>query len=231
MKTEFKDFFLSILAISLLLVITILITCLLDAFLSKWFGRFLLLLDILVFLAAYGLTTVFYLRLLNFLFPLREGIYPMEHPQFTLWKHQSVVGEFGKIALKVFFPMFLKPIFFQLFGAKIGKHAVAVGSIADPLFTRIEDFAVLGHDTVVASHAIVFNKFYLKGVTIGKGATVGINSVIMPGVHIGENSIVAPGAVVSMDTMVPPGEFWGGVPAKKIKNLEKDSRESSDTSY
>ena len=227
MKTELKDFLLSILAISLLLVITILIIYPLNAFLSKWFDRFLPLIDILMFLSIYGAATVLYLRILSSLFPLREGIYPMEHRQFTLWKHQSVVGEFGKIALKIFFPMFLKPIFFKLFGARIGKYVVAVGAIADPLFTRIEDFAVLGHDTVVTSHAIIFNRFYLKAVIIGKGATIGINSVIMPGVHVGENSIIAPGAVVSMDTKIPPDEFWGGVPAKKIKDLEKDLQELS----
>ena len=42
----------------------------------------------------------------------------------------------------------------------------------------------------------------------------------MPGVEIGENSIVAPGAVVSEKTKIPPNEVWGGVPARKLKDIE-----------
>jgi len=79
---------------------------------------------------------------------------------------------------------------------------------------------VLGQDSIVTSHTMVFNNFFLKPVVIGRGVTVGINAVIMPGVEIGENSIVAPGAVVTMDTKIPSNEFCGGVPAKKIKDIE-----------
>jgi acetyltransferase-like isoleucine patch superfamily enzyme len=175
---------------------------------------------VLLFFLIYGLFTVSYLKLLNRVFPLKEGPYEMSHSQFTLWKHHSVVGELGKLVLRLFFPVFFRPIFYSLLGTKIGKNVAIGGLITDPMLTQIGDYAVIGQDSVVTSHAMVFNNFFLKRVVIGNGATVGINAVIMPGVVIGENSIVAPGAVVLMDTKIPPNEFWGGIPAKKIKDIE-----------
>ena len=51
-------------------------------------------------------------------------------------------------------------------------------------------------------------------VHIGKGAFIGMNSTILPGVTIGAYSVVAAGSVVTSD--VEPHAVVGGVPAKKI---------------
>ena len=48
---------------------------------------------------------------------------------------------------------------------------------------------------------------------IGKGAFIGMNSTILPGVTIGAYSVVAAGSVVTSD--VEPHAVVGGVPAKK----------------
>ena len=48
---------------------------------------------------------------------------------------------------------------------------------------------------------------------------IGANAVILPGVTIGEQSVVASGAVVTKD--VPPNCVVAGVPAKKVKDLQK----------
>ncbi|WP_121966225.1 sugar O-acetyltransferase [Myroides sp. N17-2] len=52
---------------------------------------------------------------------------------------------------------------------------------------------------------------------IKRGAWIGANATILPGVTIGENTIVASGAVVSKD--VPDNVIVGGVPAKVIKTI------------
>lgn len=52
---------------------------------------------------------------------------------------------------------------------------------------------------------------------IGKNVWIGANAVILRGVSIGEGAIVAAGAVVNHD--IPSHEIWGGVPAKKIRDL------------
>ena len=54
-------------------------------------------------------------------------------------------------------------------------------------------------------------------ITIGEGAWICMDSVILPGVTIGPGSIIAAGSVVTKD--VPPNELWGGVPARRIKSL------------
>lgn len=221
MKTELKDYILSTLSIILILALTSLFIYFLKPSIgSLHFHAFSIVIYFFLFLFIYGLVTSFYLRLLNQFFPLKEGAYEMNHAQFTLWKLHAVVGELGKIALKVFFPFFLWPIFYFLWGAKIGRNVTIGGAVTDPFLVTMKDSSVLGKDSIVTSHIMVFNRFIIKRVIIEKKATVGIKSIIMPGVIVGENSIVAPGAVVLMDTRIPPNEFWGGVPARKIKDIE-----------
>jgi acetyltransferase-like isoleucine patch superfamily enzyme len=52
---------------------------------------------------------------------------------------------------------------------------------------------------------------------IGKGAFIGMNAIILPGVNVGEGAIIGAGAVVTRD--VPPHTFVAGVPAKVVKKL------------
>lgn len=54
-------------------------------------------------------------------------------------------------------------------------------------------------------------------VVVGKGVWLGARVLVTPNTTIGDGSIIAAGAVVSRD--VPPGEVWGGVPARKIKDV------------
>lgn len=61
---------------------------------------------------------------------------------------------------------------------------------------------------------------YSKPIHIKKGAWVGINATVMPGVTIGENSIVSAGAVVTKD--VADNVIVAGVPAKVIKQIDPE---------
>lgn len=54
-------------------------------------------------------------------------------------------------------------------------------------------------------------------ISVGNGAWIGANAVILPGVRVGEGSIVAAGAVVTRD--VPDDVLVGGVPARIIRSL------------
>ncbi|WP_421077479.1 acyltransferase [Methanothermococcus sp. Ax23] len=57
-----------------------------------------------------------------------------------------------------------------------------------------------------------------KPIILEDGVWVCSGAIILPGVRIGEGSVIAAGAVVNKN--VPPYELWGGVPARKIKNLK-----------
>lgn len=57
-----------------------------------------------------------------------------------------------------------------------------------------------------------------SSIVIGNNVWIGANCSILSGVSIGDGAIIAAGAVVNKS--VPPHELWGGVPAKKIRNIK-----------
>ena len=69
---------------------------------------------------------------------------------------------------------------------------------------------------VTGSHDYNTPKFeYVDApITIDDNVWIGLNAVILKGVHVGEGAVIAAGALVTKD--IPPFEVWGGVPAKKI---------------
>ena len=61
---------------------------------------------------------------------------------------------------------------------------------------------------------------FAQPVRIGNDVWIGGNVTILPGVTIGNNVVVAAGAVVTK--YVPDNTLVGGVPARKIKEIEDD---------
>lgn len=63
-------------------------------------------------------------------------------------------------------------------------------------------------------------------ITIGNNVHIGVNALIMPGVHIGNNCIIGAGAVVTKD--IPNNTVVVGVPAKRICSIEEFSTKHID---
>lgn len=63
-------------------------------------------------------------------------------------------------------------------------------------------------------------------ITIGDNVWIGMNSVVLPGVHIGDNVIIAANSVVSKD--IPPNSIAAGAPCTVIR--EKESYSGKDYS-
>jgi carbonic anhydrase/acetyltransferase-like protein (isoleucine patch superfamily) len=57
-----------------------------------------------------------------------------------------------------------------------------------------------------------------------------MGAVVLDNAHIGSYTIVGAGAVVRNNTRVPDGVLVAGVPAKIIRDLTKDERDSIDES-
>lgn len=76
---------------------------------------------------------------------------------------------------------------------------------------------IIDHNHIITNKEIFGKKFEKSKVKIGNNVWIGANSVILPGVNIGDGAVVAAGAVVTKD--IDAKEIWGGVPAKKIKDI------------
>jgi len=61
------------------------------------------------------------------------------------------------------------------------------------------------------------------GPYIARGAYVGVNATLLPGVRIGEDSVVAASATVTKD--VTPGTLVMGTPARFVRNVEPRAKE------
>jgi len=107
---------------------------------------------------------------------------------------------------------------------KLGKNVFInhACSFLDLGGIEIEDNVMIGPRVNISSenHPTEIGKrntMVPQKVTIKKGAWLGANVTVLPGVSIGENSVVAAGALVNKD--VEPNSVYAGIPAKKIKEL------------
>jgi acetyltransferase-like isoleucine patch superfamily enzyme len=103
---------------------------------------------------------------------------------------------------------------------RIGNGVRMHSQVFVPEFTVIEDDAWLGPSVVITNAKYPLSpgvKETLAGPLIKKGAKIGANATIMPGVVIGVNSLVGAGSVVTKD--VPDNGVVAGNPARLIKMI------------
>lgn len=89
---------------------------------------------------------------------------------------------------------------------------------------------LLGHDaspTLFIDDLIVHKDVWKNGsrrsyrapIRIGDNVFIGVNAIILPGIHIGDNIVIAAGSIVSCD--LESNFVYAGNPAKKIKSIEE----------
>jgi len=113
-------------------------------------------------------------------------------------------------------------------GLKIGRDCF----LGKGVFLDLADEIRLGEQVTISSRAMILTHTnvgyrdhplqksfpqFSRPVVIKKGAFIGANCVVLPGVTIGERAFIAAGAVVTKD--VPAETLMAGVPAKKIKKI------------
>jgi len=224
MKIDYRDVVFSTLALLLNLGITLALLAP-AAPLERLTGRLYPLALALVFLLAYGLVAATYLRLLTRLYPFREGSYSFGDPQFTLWKHCAMVGGLARAALSPLNLAMSRVLLYRLLGAEVGTHVV-IGktNITDPRLTCLDDLCTVGDGSILAAHAITLDRFMIRPLRVGRGATVGGGAVLLPGSDIGAGSVVAALSRVNPGTAVPLGALWDGIPAVRIRDLRPSVR-------
>lgn len=73
----------------------------------------------------------------------------------------------------------------------------------------------IGNNVSIGHRAIV------HGCTVHDNVLIGMGAIVMDHAVIGENSIIAAGAIVLENTIVEPGSIYAGVPAKRVKDVDK----------
>jgi carbonic anhydrase/acetyltransferase-like protein (isoleucine patch superfamily) len=74
----------------------------------------------------------------------------------------------------------------------------------------------IGSNVSIAHNAIV------HGCTIHDNVLIGMGAIIMDHAVVESNSIIAAGALIPKGTRVTSGSVFAGVPAKKIKDIDKE---------
>ena len=77
--------------------------------------------------------------------------------------------------------------------------------------TNVGDNVSIGHGAII------------HGCTVHDNVLIGMGAIIMDRCEVQSNSVVAAGAVVLEGTIVESNSIYAGVPAKKVKDLPKDS--------
>jgi len=141
------------------------------------------------------------------------------------WPHQIQIGADCEIEPDIYF----KFDGFWLAGPSIiiGNRVFIGRGVEFNVQGKIEigDDSGIGSGCVLAdhNHAMVLTPGRMRDqaveidpILIGKDVIVGVNSVILKGVHIGDGAVVAAGSVVTKS--IPANEVWGGNPARKIRD-------------
>ncbi|GAG26600.1 unnamed protein product, partial [marine sediment metagenome] len=105
---------------------------------------------------------------------------------------------------------------------KIGNSVKIHSQAFIPEFTVLEDECWIGPNVVITNAKYPKSpavKDKLKGPYIMKGAIIGANATLLPGIKIGQHALVGAGSVVTKDVL--DGCVVAGNPAKVINQIEK----------
>ncbi|PGH38138.1 MAG: gamma carbonic anhydrase family protein [Candidatus Nephrothrix sp. EaCA] len=106
-----------------------------------------------------------------------------------------------------------------------------VNSIVIGNNTNIQDGAIIHgtyekHKTVIGENVSIAHGAIVHGCTVEDNVLIGMGAIVMDGAVVGQGSIIAAGAVVLAGTKVEPGTIYAGMPAKKVKDVGPEMRET-----
>lgn len=103
------------------------------------------------------------------------------------------------------------------YGCRIGHDVKIHNNVYICQYTVIEDDVFIAPGVMTTNDLYPVNYEGLKGPVIRKGARIGANATLLPGVVIGEGALIGSGSVVTRD--VPPGAIAFGAPARARRQL------------
>lgn len=101
-------------------------------------------------------------------------------------------------------------------------HGIRIGAR-----TSIQDNCVVHVSargpTIVGSEVTMGHGAVIESCTIGQGALIGMNAVVLQGAVVGDRALVAAGAVVGAGAEIPAAHLAAGSPARVKKELAGES--------
>lgn len=157
---------------------------------------------------------------------LKEGTYPLYSLETLQWAAYNTWILMVRFTIMNFIrntPFY--SLWIRMMGCKIGKN-VQINTLvmADASLLEVGDNTVVGGDCTLICHAVEEGKLVLRRTKIGKNVTLGLMSIILPGVEIGDGASIGANSVVTKNCKIPANEIWAGNPARFIrKKSEKPS--------
>jgi len=104
-------------------------------------------------------------------------------------------------------------------------HSITIGDD-----TNIQDGAIIHctyqkAKTVIGSRVSIAHGAIVHGCTLGDNILVGMGAIIMDDAVVGDNSVIAAGAIVLPGTVIESGSVYGGIPAKRLKDIGPEMKE------
>jgi len=88
--------------------------------------------------------------------------------------------------------------------------------------THRKDDADPGAPLIIGDDVTVAHSVTLHGCTVGNGAFIGMQAIVMDGVTVGEGALIGARALVTEGTEIPPHTLWVGSPARYKWDLTGD---------
>jgi len=143
------------------------------------------------------------------------GIHPRIHPTAFVAPTATVIGN---VTIEAEASVW--------FGAVIRgdepEHEIRVGartSIQDNCVVHVSQQGA----TLIGAEVTVGHGAILESCTVGDGALIGMNAVVLQGARVGAGALVAAGAVVSVGADIPARHMAAGTPARVRKELDGES--------
>jgi carbonic anhydrase/acetyltransferase-like protein (isoleucine patch superfamily) len=76
--------------------------------------------------------------------------------------------------------------------------------------------------TTIGSNVSIGHNAIVHGCTIHDNVLIGMGSIVMDDCIVESNSIIAAGAVLTKNTRVETGSIYAGVPARKVRDINKE---------
>ncbi len=102
-------------------------------------------------------------------------------------------------------------------------HSIRIGDRVN-----VQDGAVIHctyqkHPTRIGNEVSIGHNALVHGCTIHNRVLIGMGAIVMDGCVVDAGAIVAAGAVVLEGTHIESGSIYAGVPAKKVKSIDRDA--------